>query len=405
MKAAFIKKDITPQEPCHMAGYARPGLSTGVLDPIEVNAVAAEIQGKLYTIGILDSIMLEEGFCREVTAQVAQDTGVDPEHLTVSAIHTHSAPSFFKMTFEDNVVETKLQNQAKDALASAMQEALSSLAECRAELEEAEIEGLYGNRNVKGGVEDKHVYLLSFYNNADERIGALFNISAHPTILNGSSTVLSADLLGHIRSLLQEQLSCPVAITNGCCGDVSTRFYRHSSGMEELETTAQAVVDQFQAKRHSVPLAEGPVASRTFSMVSHFDAHTDPDWALMMKEMLEDKSPQSEFFLGRLRMKESFGAYDLKLIAQLRLFGNLLFVVLPGDVLSGFGCRIKKAFPSLHVVIICYSNTYCNYLVPEEEYGKYFETYNSRLARGEADAFIDEVISQAKEMMAESCNA
>ena len=50
-------------------------------------------------------------------------------------------------------------------------------------------------------------------------------------------------------------------------------------------------------------------------------------------------------------------------------------------------------------MIICYSNTYCNYLVPREEYGKYFETYNSRLARGEADRFIEEVIRQAKELI------
>lgn len=400
MKFSLIKKDITPAVPCYMAGYSRPGKSTGALDPIEVNAAAVELHGQRYVIGILDSIILEENFCASVAAQVSDRTGIDLEHVTVSAIHTHSAPAYFKLTFEDTKVEPELREQAQEALASAMEEALESMVECRVELEQAEIEGLYGNRNIKGGVEDKQVYLFSFYDNSGKRVGALFNISAHPTILNGSSTVLSADLLGHIRALLARQLFCPVAITNGCCGDVSTRFYRQSSGMEELTGTAQAVVDQFMAKKRVVSLSDGPVVSRTFSRLSHNDAASDPDWARMMDEQTHaEEGPMREFFLERLRLKESFGAYDLKLIGQVRLFGDLLVVVLPGDILSGFGRQIKSAFPDRKVVIVCYSNTYCNYLVPQEEYGKFFETYNTRLARGEADAFIRQVIDEAKELI------
>lgn len=405
MKIAFIKKDVTPKEPCYMAGYSRPDKSTGVLDPIEINAVAAETGGQLYVIGILDSIILEEGFCRDVTSQVSGRTGIEPEHVTVSAIHTHSAPSYFKMTFEDNTVEVGLQNEVKESMISAMEEALASLTECHVTLEQAEIEGLYGNRNVKDGTADKTVSLFHFYANDGSRIGALLHLSAHPTILNGSSTVLSADLLGHIRALFSEKYSCPVAVLNGCCGDVSTRFYRKLSGVEELDCVAQAVVDQFLAKKLVCPLSDGPAASRTFSLSSHFDAKTDPDWRRMYKELSENSQPMNDFFLARLRLKESFGPYDLKLIAQLRLFGSLLVVVLPGDVLSAFARQIKNAFPQLKVMIICYSNTYCNYLVPQDEYGKYFETYNSRLARGEADRFIGRVIAEGKELIAACAEA
>lgn len=400
MKIAFRKKDITPDRPCRMAGYERPGQSTGVLDPIEVNAVAMEMDGQTYVIGILDSITLEKGFCSRVSKAVSADTGIDAEHITVSAIHTHSAPSYFKLAFEDNKIETELLAQAEEAMVSTMKEAAAGMTECRVELEKAEIEGLYGNRNVKQGSEDKQVYLFSFYNRENVRIGALFNISAHPTILNGSSTLLSADLLGHVRALLSERLSCPVAITNGCCGDVSTRFYRTSSGMEELTGTARAITDQFFEKRKPCALAGGSVSSRTFSRISHFDAQTDPDLKKMTAETADMEGPMGDFFRKRLKLKESFGAYDMELIAQLRLFGNLLLVILPGDVLSKFGLRIKNAFPDYQTVIICYSNTYCNYLVPEDEYGRYFETYNSKLARGEADAFIDEVIAKAGELIA-----
>lgn len=399
MKIAFCKKDITPGRPCSMAGYSRPGLSTGVLDPIEVNAIAMEIEEEIYAIGILDSIILEKDFCSRISETVSADTGIDAEHITLSAIHTHSAPSYFKLTFENNIVETDLMLQAQEAMISAMEESAAALTECRVVLEQAEIEGLYGNRNVKNGAEDKQVYLFSFYNKENVRIGAVFNISAHPTILNGSNTMLSADLLGHIRAILSERLACPVAITNGCCGDVSTRFYRTSSGLEELTETAHAVTDQFFAKKHACELTGGSVSDCTFSRISHFNAQTDPDLKKMMAETANTNGSMGDFFRERLLLKQSFGEYDLELIAQLRLCGNLLLIILPGDVLSKFGLKIKNAFPDYKTVIICYSNTYCNYLVPKDEYGKYFETYNTRLAKGEADAFIDEVITKANELI------
>ena len=402
MKIAFCKKDITPDRPCHMAGYNRPGQSTGVLDPIEINAVAMEIEGQTYAVGILDSIILEKSFCSRISETVSADTGIDAEHITVSAIHTHSAPSYFKLTFEDNVVETDLTLQAQDAMVSAIEEAAANLTECRVVLEQAEIEGLYGNRNIKNGTEDKQVSLFSFFNKEDSLIGAVFHISAHPTILNASNTMLSADLLGHIRAILSQKLACPVAILNGCCGDVSTRFYRTASGLEELTETARAVADQFFAGKHTCELKGGSISDFTFSRVSHFDAQTDPDLKKMKAEIADAKDPMSDFFRERLLLKESFGAYDLELIAQLRLCGNLLFIILPGDVLSKFGQQIKNAFPDYKTVIICYSNTYCNYLVPEDEYGRYFETYNTRLARGEADAFIDEVIKKARKLIADA---
>lgn len=399
MKIGFDKVNVTPGKPCHMAGYERKEMSQGVLDPIEINTLAAEIEGEVYILGILDSIMVEESFCSRIRRSVSAQLGLDSEHITVSAIHTHSAPSFFKMTFEDNQVETELTESVQKEMERSMVRAFKAMEECRTVLEKAEIEGLYGNRNVKGGVQDKRVYLFSFYNMDGKRLAAMFNISAHPTILNGSSFLLSADLLGHIRGKLEQNLGCPVAVTNGCCGDVSTRFYRRLSGREELEFTAGQVVEQFLDKKKAFPLVKGPADSRTFELTSHFEARADRDWRQMTEELKQSQSPMKEFFSQRLKLKESFGPYDLKLIGQIRLFGNVLLVILPGDVLSGFGNQIKSAFPDLEVVIICYSNTYCNYLVPEEEYGRYFETYNSRLARGEADRFIAEAVRQARDLL------
>ena len=268
------------------------------------------------------------------------------------------------------------------------------------------VDGLYGNRNVKGGVEDKNCYLLTFKDEAGSPVGALFNVSAHPTILNANSTALSADLIGQVRLRLESALNCQVLCTNGTCGDVSTRFYRTSSGVEELNETADALFDQVMSKKTAVALHPMPVRLGSVARHTMYNARTDADWAEMTARIQSDLSspnpkPMSAFLMDRQQRKLKMGPVSLELTSQFRIFGNLIMVTMPGDVCSELGRRIKEAFPNHEVIIIGYANTYCNYLVPDCDYGKYFETFNSRTARGEADAFVQSVIDSIESILAE----
>ncbi len=389
-----------------MAGYSRTEPSDSVLDSIQINTVAFEIQNESFILCVLDSIMVEEEFCTQVKARVAQQTDTPAEHIVVSCIHTHSAPAYFKLAFEDTHVEPELRAGACNSMVESARRAHGSMREAHVELERMYVESLYGNRNVKGGVEDKSCQLLMFRDSSGEPLGALFNLSAHPTILNGSSRVLSADLIGQARLLLEQQLKCPVACVNGTCGDVSTRFFRTTSGIEELTSTAQALVDQFMERREPIALTAGPVRCGRIERPCTYEAATDPDWQDMtarIQKDLDSANPNrsSAFLMDRQLRKRAMGAIHLTLISQFYLAGNLLIVTLPGDICSELGLRIKRAFSDLEVIIIGYANTYCNYLVPSSDYGQYFETFNSRLARGESDAFIESVIGSIESLRAE----
>lgn len=405
MKIAFDKIDVTPADPCYMAGYNRQKPSESVLDSIQVNSLSFNIRNESFILTVLDSIMLEPSFCTEVKARVSKETGVDPGRITVACIHTHSAPAYFKLAFEDTHVEPELTAQALDAMVKSSTRAFQSMQPCTYTFEKMQVEGLYGNRNIKGGVEDKNCYLISFVDKAGKPLGAFFNLSVHPTILNGSSFALSADLIGQIRLRLESHLSCPVLCTNGTCGDVSTRFYRTASGIEELMTTAQALYNQVIEKKRAVALDPGTIACGHIERPTVFDARTDSDWANMtahVKQMLEEGAdPMAPFFQKRQQLKLEMSPIHLNLISQYFIFGGLIIVTLPGDICSELGRRIKDAFPDYEVIIVGYANTYCNYLVPDCDYGKYFETFNSRTARGESDAFVAEVIGSIEALLAE----
>lgn len=406
MYVGFDKVDITPQRPCYMAGYNRPGMNESVLDSIQINSLCLTIEGMTFILVVLDSIMLDPTFCDRVKSEVSSRTNVHPSNITVACIHTHSAPAYFKLAFEDTHVEPELTDEAERRMVESACRAHACMKPATCTFEKMLVDGLYGNRNVKGGVEDKHCYLITFQGEDGAPIGAFFNVSAHPTILDGSSTALSADLIGQVRLRLEEALGCQVLCTNGTCGDVSTRFYRKSSGIDELNETAESLFSQVVAKKRRIVLHSAPPRSGSVSRPTTYDAHTDRDWAEMTARIqsdLDSPSPQpmSAFLLDRQQRKLDMSPVSLELISQFYVFGSLIVVTMPGDVCSELGRRIKSAFPEHEVIVIGYANTYCNYLVPDCDYGKYFETFNSRTARGEADAFVQSVIGSIESMINE----
>lgn len=406
MYIGFDKVDITPQRPCYMAGYNRPGMNESILDSIQINSLCLSIDNETFVLVVLDSIMLDPVFCTRVKAGITSRTGVHPSHITVACIHTHSAPAYFKLAFEDTHVEPELTEDAERHMIESACRAHANMQPATCTFEKMLVDGLYGNRNVRGGVEDKHCYLITFQGEDGTPLGAIFNVSAHPTILNGSSTALSADLIGQVRLRLEDALGCQVLCTNGTCGDVSTRFYRKSSGIDELNETADALFEQVMVKKTPVELHTWTPRCGSVSRPTTYDARTDRDWEEMTARIQEDlASPEpqamSAFLMDRQQRKLEMSPVSLELTSQFYSFGTLIVVTMPGDVCSELGRRIKAAFPEHEVIIIGYANTYCNYLVPNCDYGKYFETFNSRTARGEADAFVQSVIDSIESMIAE----
>ena len=396
MKIGFDKIDITPKEPVYMAGYGRKEKSKGVLDAIEINSAVLEISGKLLVLIVLDAIMLEKKFCDDIRNEVIKSIPTTKENVIISCTHTHSAPAFFKLTFENTVVEEALQNYAKEKMIASIKQSYSKLTECNIQFKTCMIDGLYGNRNVKEGWSDKSITVLEFYNN-EQLIYSLLNISVHPTILDGSNFMLSGDLLGVLRKKYAAIIKAPVLIVNGTTGDVSTRFYRQRSGIEELEYVTDEIIKQLETKMIMKNISIAYNDATIVSYITHSNFSNDPTTLRLLQE--DSKDNPNYFLQDRCKRKLELGKFDLELMSYIIKLGDLFIITLPGDVVSSFGKMIKESLEDYQVLIICYANSYCNYLVEQEQYGKYFETFNSRCNDGEADKFINNVIETAKNMI------
>lgn len=394
MKISFKKINLTPNHSVRMGGYERTEKSKGVFDHIEANILLIESNNELFANLVLDSICVSDDFCEYLKEKCSDILSTDKSHIIISCIHTHSAPCFFKLAFEDTLPEEELVEQAKEQFISGVYEIKDKLQEVTMKLSSCKIDNIYGNRNVKDGLSDKSFNVLEFFNSDDKLIYLYANISVHPTLLNGKNLYLSADILGNIRMSLQNNFNCPVMITNGTCGDVSTRFYRKST--DTVASIGNEITEQYLSKKSYINNINFKLKGfKSISMTKDVDFSKDKiNQNLIAKLSKDSMNPLNKMLIKRCNIKNSLGAFKMTLKATIVDCNDIIFVFLPGDICSYFGKQIKDAFKNKFVIINGYSNTYCNYLVPESDYGKYFETFNSRLLKGQADNFINEVIKQ-----------
>ncbi len=405
MKIGYHKLDITPKKSVYMAGYNRPFQSQGVLDPIEINTMVLSYQEKLFVISILDSIIIENSVIKPVKKEICHQYNLSDDQVIIGCIHTHSAPAYFQPFFEKTTIEKELQKQLISQFIFSIHTAIESMTDASFHIKHTMIKDTYGNRNQMNGYSDKNAYVIEFMNiHSRLPIFSLISLACHPTILNQSNNKLSADLLGHIRQKYQTKHNHPCMIINGCCGDVSTRFYRQSSGEEELDRVSTLILDQLEDAQE----IHSQINQLHWSSYRNDYIYTGKDEFITkeiqkLKEYIQSNPndqqiPVKKMLLNNLILKQDKSPMTLSLYSHIINLGDIMFVSLPGDITAILGKKIRDAFPNKVMIIMGYCENYSNYFVCKEDYGLYFETYISRLEKGSADNFIENTISKAKEL-------
>lgn len=407
MKVGFNKLNITPKESVNIAGYNRSQKSIGVLDPIEINSIVFSIHGKMVILSVLDSIIIENSVIIPTKNEISQKYNIPLENIIIGCIHTHSAPAYFKPYFEDVAVEQELQKQLIKQFEESIDNAIQSLQNMEYKISYTTIEGLYGNRNKMNGYSDKNIYIFDFYSKENSETNfSLISMACHPTILNGSNYKLSADLFGALRKKFKEQFHRECMIINGCCGDVSTRFYRELSGEAELERVSDGIVKQLEDLQTLVCQISNIQTSQIvneYTFDARYQEFTQNEINHLTQKINESTNQNekliAESLLRNLKIKEERSPMTLTLTSHIIVMGELIFISLPGDITSPLGKMIRDAFPNHLVIIVGYCENYSNYFVCEEDYGKYFESYISRLEKGNADLFIQNVINETNRLL------
>ena len=229
IKAGFSRVDVTPPLGSPMAGYFYDRFADGVLDPIQLNAIAFSNGTETDVIIASDFIGMNMEHCDAIRALISERTGIPADHVLICCLHQHTSLRIGGKGYAElkdeiyiNILYRKYADVAQMAIDD-MSDAKVSTAERQAINDIAFVRRYWMNNgtvatNPKTTAElypvrrcdesDNTVRLLRFTREGKNDI-AYVNFSTHPDVIG--STKLSADWPGFVRRFVEaefEGVSC-----------------------------------------------------------------------------------------------------------------------------------------------------------------------------------------------------
>ena len=237
LKAGFARVDVTPPLGSPLAGYFYERSADGILDPIQLNAIAFSDGESTALIVASDFIGMDLEHCTEVRELISERTGIAADHIMISCLHQHTSLRIGGKGYAElkdpvymNVLYRKYGDVAQLAV-NDMSDATVGTAEARA-LEDIAFVRRYwledgsvatnpsrrGPKPVRRCDESDNTVRIIRFKRADKKDIAYVNFSTHPDVISG--TKLSADWPGFVRRKVEAQIDNTVCLCHvGCQGD------------------------------------------------------------------------------------------------------------------------------------------------------------------------------------------
>lgn len=408
IEVSASKRDITPEFPMYMRGYAmRTGKSIGVLDRLYCRALALRIDDQVFLWITLDLCRLEKEISDYPRRVLAAKYSIPEEHIVISTIHTHSGPD---ISFEN---EGEDRNRRKAVYREfCMKQIFEAADECfdRGFLEvtpyavQGTIDGVYGNRNYKDKPSDKDVNLILF-RNENHVVAGIFHFTCHPTVLGIHNMKISSDLLGNVGKALDEKYQTIFITMQGACGDMGNRQYRQGNDEKELWRIRDELMrqmDRIGQKETRLELKADAVKTMEYKIRHVYDreeikAQIEADQKKLDKAVDEDERKLLWSGIRHLKRKLDAGQVDISLKSQIFHLGDLEIATVPGELFSTFGMEIKDSMKAPVRLVWGYANYSAGYIVEKDEFGKGYESMSTPFPQGEAETYVEQIISKIQE--------
>ena len=122
LQAGFYRSTINPENDTPIEGYFIPRRTEGVLDDLEINALALSLDKTQVLIISLDLCMIAQKTMLTLRQAAAAKTGLPLDHVMISCTHTHTSPIVI-VDYEDALVREyarQLCTWVADAAAGAL---------------------------------------------------------------------------------------------------------------------------------------------------------------------------------------------------------------------------------------------------------------------------------------------
>ena len=395
LRAGAARANLQPHVGCHLQGSLTDRISNNLHDELYAKALVIDNGETRVGFVVCDLIVVIGGMTEKVKARVAEEVGIPPENLLVSATHTHYAPSIMDIALvppETEFVE-RVPQQIADAVALAVQH-----------LEPAQLGFAVGsvptevhNRrhymrdgSVKmnppatspeivkpAGPTDPALSVLVARATDRRPLGVLANLSLH--YVGSAGLDISADYFGAFDRALQRcaGASFPAIMSNGCAGDINNiNFFRPRPTAPDPYFHAERVANVCAGEAWKAwntlweedYLDDVPLAGA----IEWVDVHprrpsaeqVAADTAYLNEHTVEEDPVRWMYCRERLKMQDFPDPVTVP-IQAIRI-GDLAFVGLPGEVFVEMGLAIKQRSPFQHTVPISLANDCAGYIATDQ---------------------------------------
>ena len=433
-RVGYGKENITPDGQVGMGGYGRSDqrLSTGVLSYLWVTCIAitdAEDNTVLIYGLDLSASPTSYGYVGDVSAA----TGVPVDNIIMSASHTHSSPDYgVQSASGTGAAVKKLRQGLIDAAVTAMED--RKPAEMYGGSVETEgmnfvrhylcNDGTYCGDNFGSSASgyaghatdaDPELQAVKFVREGDNEIW-LLNFQTHPHQTGGSKKYdLSADIVGEVRTNLENDLGIEVVYLSGASGNInSTSRIKEEQATQDWREWGKRMAKYAQSIEFQ-PLNTGKVqvSKTTFSAKIN---HEWDDYAAICRDLRSrwDKGEietaqvialgaeagiklNSPYHAGAIASRASMGdssSFDIQAVS----FGDVGLASAPYEMFDTNGMFIKENSPFAMTIVATCSNGGNGYFPSEFTftYGSY-ETDTTKYVCGTAEQLADTYVSMLTE--------
>jgi len=405
LKVGFAKVDVTPQLGVPVMGHYNKRIADGILDSIELVALAANDGEKTVLIITGDFLGIHEKWATELRKLISAETGVAEDHIYLQALHQHTSvligynPHLYEVvettTSEQELYLKFLYRKYADVAKMAIDDMCETEMSVGQKKTDTDISFVRRYRmkdgsvktnpkreeieNVEGplGDADNTVRLVRFKREGAKDI-ALVNFSTHPDVVGG--TKFSADWPGFVRRMTETDIpNVHCILVNGAQGDTNhvNRFapkstltkYEFSAHMGRVIT--DAVIDLWDK-------TEKKEASRVYGQIQERYIPTNTSRIDEIEECQRLKQAYLDGTYQPNGMGERADFYRAAALHSQSLFqkvlvsvigiGEVAFVGFGGEPFTWYAEQARAAAPDLFVITTCTTNCYAGYLPTKEAF-------------------------------------
>ncbi len=391
-EAGFAEQIITPPLGTPLAGFFHNRVSVRIRDDLHARAVVLSDGRTRVAIISLELICVDSDFVDKAKALIEAETGLDSDHVMITATHTHTGP-------EVRLVGNKVsRNEAWLAglprlIADAVRQAREHSIPVTLRAGKVATDGYVFNRLFKrrdgteqmgrggdasdllgpAGPVDPDLQTLSFVDEKGTVRGIIFNLGMHggPTIGGGDADFISADWPGevarHLRLLYGPDV-LPMYL-QGSCGDTWPHPYTNRILPQNGPAKALALGRGLAgAAAYAAERAEPETLARLSVRVRHVDIPYYTRTPELMDEVAELKRRSNltaaEAYFVKAVEEWPFDGKICRVPLQVIRIAQLAIVAVPAQIFTQIALEMKRWSPASHTLVVELCNARVTSYVP-----------------------------------------